>query len=314
MGIAIFSEHAELIKEVLSAANILVDRFGDSTVITFENNDFEKYGAKSIVTIEGPPEKVRLEDYMVQALLQYYERFKPEVILIGSTRRGKEIASRLAGKLDTGCVTDITGIKINDGNDGITVERFSYSGRTIAKEVINSSPVILSVMPRAFEPVEREGRGEVVAFDFTYNLKDSPGIEIVDKKTRESEAMELEKAEVILGVGRGIGGADKIKELEELKDLLNAEIGSTRPVAYDYGWLPESTMIGLSGKRAKPKLYIGIGVSGQIQHITGIMQAKTIVAINKDKEAPIFEYVDYGFVGDWKEIIPKMVEQLKKIR
>ncbi len=303
MKVLVFSENDDIAREILSGVRGL--KGGDEAVLlTYSGDDFTGYADRVIKTV--CPEDIRPEDHAVSAITRLAKEENFDVILTGSTRRGKEIAPRVAQRLGYPCVTDVIGMFMEDS---LVVERYSLSGRTISSEKVLMLPAVLSIMPRAFEIREGEESPEIVERQFEI---DGTGVRIIGLKKKERTGVELEKAEIVIGVGRGIGGEEGINRAIELKEILGGEIGSTRPVAYDYGWLPEETMIGLSGKRVKPSLYIAIGVSGQIQHLTGVMNARRILAINRDENAPVFEYSDYGIVGDWKEVLPKLIEALKK--
>jgi|Deesub1362B_J571_1020462.scaffolds.fasta_scaffold00903_7 electron transfer flavoprotein alpha subunit len=302
MNILVFSENDDVVKELLSGFRDL--KGSDKvTLFTYSDSDFTGFADK--VVKSSFPEDIRLEDHAVSTLSELGKEEGFDLIAVGSTRRGKEIAPRVAQRLGFPCVTDVIGVYLDTD---LEVERYSLSGRTIAREKILRIPAVLSVMPRTFEitignespeVIERFGEaGEYVA-------------RVIGRRKKEKSGVELEKAEIVIGLGRGIGGKEGIEKAMKLKEVLGGEIGSTRPVAYDYGWLPEETMIGLSGKRTKPSLYIAIGVSGQIQHMTGVMNARRIVAINKDENAPIFEYADYGIVGEWRDVLPKLIEAFR---
>ena len=304
MRILVFSEKENVAKELLSGLRKFKgeDRI---TVLDFSDGDFKGFADKVVKAVKT--DVLRTEDHAVTVLSRLGRDF--ELIAIGSTGRGKEIAARIAQKLNLPCITDVIAIHW-DGS--LEVERYALSGRTIAREKANP-PVVISVMPRTFEVVKGDEKPEIVELsEGLEGLKSGNYPRILEIREKERSGVELEKAEIVIGLGRGIGGEEGIKKAMELKEVIGGEIGSTRPVAYDYGWLPEETMIGLSGKRTKPSLYIAIGVSGQIQHMMGVMRAKRIVAINKDENAPIFEYADYGIVADWREALPKLIEALKK--
>ena len=302
MKILVFSENADIAKELLSGIRSFKNE-DEATLFTYSEEDFTGFADRVIKS--SYPEGVRIEDHAVNAIAELGKEENFDLIVIGSTRRGKEIAPRIAQRLGYPCVTDVIGV-FAEGD--LEVERYSLSGRTIAREKILKIPAVLSIMPRTFEISEGDETPEVVEREFDAGEQ---AVKVVGVREKERSGVELEKAEIVIGVGRGIGGEEGIEKVMELKEVIGAEVGSTRPVAYDYGWLPEETMIGLSGKRTKPSLYIAIGVSGQIQHMTGVMNARRIVAINKDENAPIFEYADYGIVGDWREVIPKLIEAFK---
>ncbi len=302
MRCLVFSENDDIAREILSGIRELKGHDG-AVLLTYSEEDFSGY-ADTVVKSECP-DNTRIEDHAVSAIARLAEEENFDLILTGSTRRGKEIAPRVAQRLGYPCVTDVIGVYMDDS---LEVERYSLSGRTISRERILKLPAVLSIMPRVFEAIPDKETPEVIKREFEM---DDAGVRVIEVRRKERTGGELEKADIVIGVGRGIGGEDGIKMAMELKEVLGGEIGSTRPVAYDYHWLPEETMIGLSGKRIKPSLYIAIGVSGQIQHLTGVMNARRIVAINKDENAPVFEYSDYGIVGDWRDVLPKLITALK---
>jgi electron transfer flavoprotein alpha subunit len=299
--ILVFSENESVAKELLSGLRSF--KGGDGiTTLTYSAENFRGFADRVIKSnLQGD---VRLEDHAVSLLSRVARDF--DLIAIGSTGRGREIAARLAQRLNLPCITDAIAIHFNGY---LEVERHSLSGRTIARERVRT-PAVITVMPRTFEIVEGDETPEVVEL----SEKLEGYTRVLGLREKEKSGVELEEAEIVIGIGRGIGGENGIKKVLELKEILEAELGSTRPVAYDYGWLPEETMIGLSGRKTKPSLYIAIGVSGQIQHMMGVMRARRIVAINRDENAPIFDYADYGIVGDWKEVLPVLIETLKNLR
>jgi len=228
--------------------------------------------------------------------------------LIGSTKRGKELASRLATRLETGCASDCTELWI-DEKGRLLMNRVVYGGNAIATEICRTKPQIATVPPRTFEKLERKDRkGKVVKVDVKV---EEPRTEILETKEIEAAKVSLEEAEAIVACGRGVGKKEDIRIFEELAETLGGLVGYTRPLCEDRGWYTE--WIGLSGHNVKPALYIACGISGVIQHIAGIRDSKIIVAINKDPEAPIFEIADYIIVGDIYEVVPALSAALKRL-
>lgn len=243
------------------------------------------------------------------ALLHLANQDKPQTILIGSTRRGKELAGRLAQKLNAGCITDAIDIRVE--NNELVADRFSFGGATIATEKVLTQPNIIAVLPYTYppNPPNPAQKGEVVELPLAGPTR--PELKVLDRKKKEIEAVRLEEADVIVGVGKGVKKQEDLSHIARFAAMLKGELGCTRALAMDYKWLSEDRVIGLSGKKTAPKLYVAIGISGQIQHTVGIMRAKTIVAINRDSEAPIFKIADYGLVGDWYKLVPRLTELLK---
>ena len=227
------------------------------------------------------------------------------VILVGSTAFGREVAARLSAKLRAPCITGCTSVRVEDGR--LLVERTVYAGRAVARQECRSWPCVLAVAPRAFEKPGEEKAGQVR--EVSVEVPEAK-LKLLSKREKALAGARLEEAEVIVSGGRGVEKREDFKMLEELAKLLGGVVGCSRPIAEDRGWFPE--WIGLSGRKVKPKLYLAVGISGAIQHVAGIRDAKLIVAINKDEEAPIFSVSDYYVVGDLYQIVPALIEALKR--
>jgi electron transfer flavoprotein alpha subunit len=248
-------------------------------------------------------------DVYTDALVQIANAHNPDVILIGSSRRGKELAARLAQKLNAGCITDATGMEVK-GND-LVVNRYTLGGNTVASETLKTAKKVVSVLPKAFEKAAKvAGQGEAIEVSITPK---EPKVKIVEKKGKAGDVVSLEDAQTLVCIGRGLNKKEDLPMVENLAKTLNAEIGCTRPLSHEWQWLSEQREVGLSGKKCKPRLCVELGISGQIQHTVGVRDSKIIVSINKDKTAPIFEMSDYGIIGDIYEVVPKLTEKLKTV-
>ena len=242
-----------------------------------------------------------------EALAQIIEGSKSDAVLIGSTQRGRELAPRLAQKLSAGCLTDALSLTL-DGEQFV-VERRALGGNTVSSKVITSAMQIIAVMPNIYEAQPGDtSTGEVITFPLQVN---PPSTRLIEQQTKETGTVNIEDADVIICVGRGVAKVDDMPLIQSLADAIGGMVGCTRPISHENHWLTEDQMIGISGKAPSPSIYFGVGVSGQIQHTVGIMGAKVIVAINKDSNAPIFNIADYGIVGDLYDIVPKLVKQLQ---
>jgi len=225
----------------------------------------------------------------------------PDLVITGSVRKDRAIAARVAGRLKLPIVPDIVSLKL-DGNKAIA-NRVAYSGMglvTIEAEL----PLVVTVIGTQLQPKELEPSVEKV------QLKEGR-IKVVSKKSTASGA-NLATAQIVVGVGRGIGSKENVKYAEQLAEALGGVVGGSRPVAAELGWVPEDRQIGLSGLRIRPKLYIALGISGQPQHIAGIRDSKVIVAVNTDKNAPILENADYLVVADAVSFCKAMLKKLGK--
>jgi electron transfer flavoprotein alpha subunit len=217
------------------------------------------------------------------------------------------LAARLATCLETGCVPDCTRLDV-DEQKRLVGERIAYGGNAVAKIVFKTKPQIATVPSRAFEKAQPKDRsGQVIKLDAKI---EKPRTEILETKPLETSNVKIEDAPVIVSCGRGLQKKEDKALLEELATILCGQVGCSRPLAEDRKWFTE--WVGLSGHKVKPKLYIACGISGVIQHMAGIRDAKIIVAVNKDPEAPIFEVADYGVSGDLYEILPALKEAIKK--
>ncbi len=234
----------------------------------------------------------------------------PDVVLFSATARGKELAARLAARLGAGLCSACTAISFDKGAGSVVMERIAYGGAATQKLASSARPVLITVPPRSFEPAApldgRQGR--------TRELPAPPpsAVKIVERKPKEKVAKDITEARVIVCAGRGFDKKEDLALARQLADTLGGELGATRPLTEEVHWLPEDLCIGLSGVHVKPELYVGLGVSGQVQHMTGVRGAKVVCAVNRDENAPIFALSDFGIVGDLYEVVPKIIEAMKK--
>jgi len=247
-------------------------------------------------------------DVVAEALAQIAGQAGATYVLVASTRRGKELAGRLAQKLGAGALSDVNTMSVEDGE--LVGGRYALGGNTVAEERIQTPIKVFAVMPKTFEVGEPQaGAGEVIRP--ALSLAPS-AVKVVDRRAREGQVVNLDAALRIVGVGRGFGKREDLDVAQALAAALEAELGCTKSIA-DFEWLSEDRIIGLSGAKTKPDVYIALGISGQIQHTVGISQSKLIAAVNKDKEAPIFALADYGIVGDIFQVVPALMEKLKSM-
>ena len=316
-GILAYSENKDLILELLGKGSELASKMDTELAAVVLGHDVKDqakelvgYGAQKVILVDNPQLKeFRVEPYL-SALTQLIQKRKPELFLIGSTKRGKELAARLAARLNVGCVPDCLELKIDD-QGRLLVERIVYGGNAVVTQVFRTKPQIVTLPRRRFEKSECKagGPGEVV--EVSDVQLEPPKAEVVEIKPIEIAETKIEEARVVIGGGRGLDKKEDFKILDELAQVLGGQVGYTRPLAEDRKWFTE--WIGLSGHTIKPELYIVCGVSGVIQHVAGIRDSKIIVAINKDPEAPIMEMADYIVVGDLYEIIPALSDALRKL-
>ena len=271
--------------------------------------EYISYGADQVFIAETSLDDFKAEEY-VDLLSDIVKETGAETIFIGSNKNGKELSARLGGKLNAGCVVDSNNIYVK--NNKVIAERVVYSGNAIAVEQFNSTPVIITIPPKAFDPLKKDDnrKGEIIKKKIESEKSTSKILKIQEMKT---EGANVEDAEIIVSCGRGLKNKDDIKLIQDLADVLKGKtVGCSRPIAADLKWMSEDHWIGLSGHKVKPKLYIAAGISGQIQHIAGMRDSGIIVAINKDPEALIFKSADYGIVGDLYEVLPKLTNAVKE--
>ncbi|MFX0081979.1 MAG: FAD-binding protein [Candidatus Hodarchaeota archaeon] len=273
---------------------------------------FSYYGPDEIIYIKSPILKHYYSDLYVQALTEIIIENKPEIILIGATPTGRDFAPRVAKRLNAGLTADCTGLEIDQTTRNLLQTRPTFGGTLMAViRTPNSRPQMATVRPGIFKPPEKKRKKtEVKKIEYNFKEKDlvTKIIKIID---RERSSVNLEDAEIIVAGGRGVGSRENFKIIEELAEVLGAELGGSR-VTVELNWLDQDRQIGQTGKTVSPKLYIACGISGAIQHLVGMQNSEIIVAINKDRKAPIFNIAHYGIVGDLHEIVPVLIEEIKK--
>ncbi len=268
------------------------------------------YGAEKVFVVSNQ----RLAQYSLTAyakiIAEAMQKLDAEYLFMSATAMGKELATRVAGKIDAGFAFDCTDLKVENGE--VIATRPVYAGKAFIKVKINSDKKIYTLRPNVFSAGESDGRlAEVEKLDI--NLTDDD-FKVVAFETIASTKGKLDvtEADIVVSGGRGLKAPENFKLIEELADVLGAAVGASRAVV-DAGWRPHDEQVGQTGKTVSPKLYIAIGISGAIQHLAGMSSSKVIVAINKDKDAPIFQVADYGIAGDLFEVVPELIEELKKV-
>ena len=261
------------------------------------------FGAEKVYVIDDAEIKGYLVAPKAEALQQLAAKVEPAAILLVSSAEGKEIAGRLAIKLDSGLITDAVDI----ADDGTTTQSVFAGNFTVQAKVTKGTPII-TVKPNAAAPEETAGAGTVEEFAVTVSDAAKTAKIVASQPRKASGRPELTEAAIVVSGGRGTGG--NFEPIEGLADALGAAVGASR-AAVDSGWMPHSFQVGQTGKVVSPQLYVANGISGAIQHRAGMQTSKTIIAVNKDEEAPIFELVDFGVVGDLHAVLPAATEQIE---
>lgn len=293
-------------KQVSDGGEVVAVLLGDA--VSEFGAELVNYGADRVVTVEHPHLKHYTSDGYGQALMAVVEQESPEALVFGHTAVGKDLSPKIATKLQSGLISDVTAIE-GEGDDAVFV-RPIFSGKAFEKVKNKDGVLFFTVRPNNIAPLAREERsGDVssLSVDIT-NLRT-----IIKNVVRKSaEGVDLSEAKVIIAGGRGVKSADGFAPLQELANLLGGAVGASRG-ACDADYVDYSLQIGQTGKVVTPDLYIAAGISGAIQHLAGMSNSKVIVAINKDPEANIFKVADYGIVGDLFEVIPMLTEEFKKV-
>jgi electron transfer flavoprotein alpha subunit len=308
--------------EVLAAARKLGDELGNANVqslllgsgVEAHGETLVQHGADEVFFLSHPNLEHHEAEVMLGVLEAAVRQISPGVILFPhDDLSGGHLAPRLAHRLGAGIVTDCTDFSMQDGT--IRWLRPVYGGKAMAY-MIASGPVQLATMRAlAFEPLPansaRQGQVQAMEIDVT---SISPQVPIVDQIVAEEEfeGLSLDQANIIVSGGRGMEAKDNFAVLRELANVLGAAVGGSRPAA-DLGWVPHSHLVGQTGKIVAPNLYIAVAISGAPQHMAGAGSARTIVAINKDEDAPIFKVANIGVVDEWQNVLPTMIEECKKI-
>jgi electron transfer flavoprotein alpha subunit len=300
--------------ELASTARKLADQLGEEVGAVLCGSGIEgkaaelgKYGVDKVFVADGPAFEPYTTDAYAAAVAKVVKENDPSILLLAASFQGKDLSSRLVGKLATGMATDCTDVKIADGK--LVAVRPMYAGKCFGEVVVSGSPQMASLRPNVFTIVENAKAGAVTKFDAGLGELKTKVLEV---QKEASGKIDVSEANIIVSGGRGMKGPEGYGILEELAGVLGAAVGASR-AAVDAGWRPQSDQVGQTGKVVSPNLYIACGISGAIQHLAGMSSSKYIVAINKDAEAPIFQKADYGVVDDLFKVVPELTKECKKL-
>ena len=268
----------------------------------------KSYGAEKVYVVDDAEIKGYLVAPKAEVLAQLVERTSPAAVLISSNAEGKEVAGRLAVKTGSGVITDAVDVVAGEDGAPVTTQSVFAGSYTVSARVTQGTPVI-TVKPNAATPEPAEGAGAVEQVEVKVSEAAKAARIVASEPRKATGRPELTEAAIVVSGGRGTGG--NFEPVEAFADALGAAVGASR-AAVDSGWYPHSFQVGQTGKTVSPQLYVAAGISGAIQHRAGMQTSKTIVAVNKDEEAPLFELVDFGVVGDLHNVLPAATEEVSK--
>jgi len=273
------------------------------------------YGADRIIIADDPLAKDYRTEIYKEIIVEKALKEKPEILLIGATCIGRDLAPRISARLNTGCTADCTELAI-DKEMRLIVATKPFFGRDLMADIICPfhRPQMVTVRPGVLElkTQDRKRRGEIVYIDVNCKEEDIK-VKVLETIRAVSDGISLEEAEKVVVAGMGVGTKEGFEMVKELAKLLGAQVGATS-LPVDEGWVSEDKKIGQTGKTIRPKLYIGCGVSGAIQHSAGMINSECIIAINTNPKADIFNFADYGIVGDSNEIVPALIKELQAVK
>jgi electron transfer flavoprotein alpha subunit len=324
-GIAVFCEVKNdrllpISAEGLGAGRKLADGLGQDLVAVLAGSNVAGVapqaiacGAARVYVVDDPLLKDYQSDAYVNVMEKVVKLVMPAIIIMGQTDVGRDLAPRLAFRLGTAANLDCVDLALDPDTRRLLQTKPVYGGNAQAVFITNTDPQIVTIRTKAMPAAEADSsrQGEVVNVPADLQASDIK-TKVVDRVVEEVAGIKLEDAQIVVSGGRGIGGAEGFKQLEELAGLLKGAVGASRPPC-DNGWVPDTVQVGLTGKIIAPELYIAVALSGSSQHMSGCSGSKTIVAINKDKEANIFRHARFGVVGDWKKVLPAFTAKVKEL-
>lgn len=286
-------------------------------------DELAAYGADRVIVVDDPELKEYRTEPYAHALSSVIEKYKPEIMLVGATAIGRDLGPRVSARIHTGLTADCTQLDIGDfplnpvpgqeqKHNQLLMTRPAFGGNTIATIACpNFRPQMATVRPGVMQKLPREAGRKAVVEEFNPGFTPNDKyVEILDIVKAVTDTVDIMDAKILVSGGRGMGGPENFKILEELAEAIGGTVSCSRAVV-DAGWKPKDLQVGQTGKTVRPNVYFAIGISGAIQHLAGMEESDIIVAINKDESAPIFDVADYGVVGDLNKIVPLLTEKIK---
>jgi electron transfer flavoprotein alpha subunit len=312
-------EVRKVAQEVVTAARRVADEMGEEvhavvlggSGVGGSASELGRFGADRIFVGESEALSKYSPEGFVTVITEFIRKHGCRVAIFPGSAMGKDLAPRVAARLGVGYAADCIGLDVEGGK--LIASRPRYAGKVSARESFAGEPAVVAVRSNVFSPAENAKAGEIEQLDVSVNAADFGAI-VREIRAAAGEKMDVSEAPVVVSGGRGLREPENFKLLEDLADALgNAAVGASRAVV-DAGWRPHGEQVGQTGKTVAPSLYFAVGISGAIQHLAGMRTSRYIVAINKDPEAPIFKVADYGIVGDLFEILPRLTEEVRKLR
>jgi len=324
-GVMVYCEVAEgklasIATEGLGCGKKLADDLGEDLYAVFVGSGVSSFaqeaiasGADKAYVVDDPLLKDYQTDSHVAVMEKVIKQVMPQVLILGQTTVGRDLAPRLAFRLGTTVTMDCIELAIDHESKRLLQTKPVYGGNAQAIFISETNPQIATIRTKAMTPLEPSASRQGEIINIEAGLEPSAiRTKVLDKVVEEVEGIKLEDAEVVVAGGRGIGSAEGFKQLEELARMLRGALGASRPPC-DNGWVPDTIQIGLTGKIVAPEVYIAVAVSGSSQHMSGCSGSKNIIAINKDAEANIFREARFGVVGDWKKVLPAFTNKVKEL-
>ncbi|EDU39344.1 TPA: electron transfer flavoprotein subunit alpha/FixB family protein [Clostridium botulinum] len=325
-GIWIFAEQREgklqkVALELIGQGKELSKKLGvelTAVLLGYDIDDIPRqlisYGADKVLYVNNPLLKNYNTDGYTKVIYDLIQERKPEILLVGATYIGRDLAPRISSRLGTGLTADCTGLDIDNNTRNLLMTRPAFGGNLMATIICDSNrPQMSTVRPGVFQKLEKDANRDGSIENIKVNLKESDiKIKIKEIVKLAKEIEDISEAKILVSGGRGLGSPEGFKLLRELADLMGGAISGSRAVV-DSGWIDKAYQVGQTGKTVRPNLYIACGISGAIQHLAGMQDSDYIIAINKDESAPIMQVADLSIVGDYKKILPSMIDEIKKI-
>ncbi|MBP6123022.1 MULTISPECIES: FAD-binding protein [Providencia] len=305
----VFSDATSRLAELVGGALTLGEQVNVLALDEAQSTQAFQLGATQVFQLTGKPDDRIIEDYADTIVATIKQHGDAGLLLLPNTRRGKLLAARLGARLQSAVSNDAASLVIESGS--VVVKHMVYGGLAFGDETLNTTFSIVTATTGTFDAApsdtSRNGAAQTAQW-----LEPKQSVIRTSIQKKAGNSVELDKARLVVSVGRGIGSQENIAVAKELANAIGAEIACSRPVAENEKWMEHERYVGISNLMLKPELYLAVGISGQIQHMVGANGAQYIVAINKDKNAPIFQFADYGIVGDLFKILPELTRQLAK--